>query len=222
MADIASTTELIAEETQAYRRKADDAAKMREYRKKWIALNPEKHAAAVEKHRRENKERILKRSAEWKRNNREKIRAYERERYARDPEKRAEKRRLQRRKDPEKDREIRLRSQRKRCQRPQVRLENSVRAGVVASLVKGAKAGRKTFDLLGYTLEQLMAHLEAQFRDGMNWSNYGEWHIDHVRPLCRFEYQSPDDEQFRAAWCLENLQPLWARDNLRKGGRFRD
>src|SRR3546814_16139410 len=51
------------------------------------------------------------------------------------------------------------------------------------------------------------------------WDNRGEWHIDHIRPLCSFEFKSPDDPQFREAWALTNLRPLWARDNPRKGGR---
>src|SRR3546814_9626669 len=62
--------------------------------------------------------------------------------------------------------------------------------------------------------------LERQFLPGMSWDNRGEWHIDHIRPLCAFEFTSPDDPQFREAWALTNLRPLWARDNLRKGGRL--
>lgn len=65
-----------------------------------------------------------------------------------------------------------------------------------------------------------MAHLERQFLPGMTWENRGEWHIDHIRPLCSFQFQTPDCPQFREAWALTNLQPLWAQDNLKKGGRW--
>src|SRR3546814_5744253 len=82
------------------------------------------------------------------------------------------------------------------------------------------KNGRSWETLGGYTVADLMAHLERQFLPGMSWDNRGQLHIDHIRPLCSFEFTSPDDPQFREAWALTNLRPLWARDNLRKGGRL--
>lgn len=54
----------------------------------------------------------------------------------------------------------------------------------------------------------------------MSWENYGEWHIDHVTPLSWFQYKSVTDEGFSAAWALNNLQPLWAEDNLSKNNRY--
>lgn len=92
-------------------------------------------------------------------------------------------------------------------------------AGIKNSLASG-KQGRSWEALVGFTVADLMAHLEAQFVRGMGWHNRGEWHIDHIRPLCSFEFQTPDCPQFREAWTLSNLRPLWARDNLRKGGRL--
>lgn len=82
------------------------------------------------------------------------------------------------------------------------------------------KAGRSWRTFVPYTLEELMAHLEAQFLPGMTWDNRGEWHIDHRRPLCSFNFTTPECLEFREAWALSNLQPLWAEDNLRKGGRM--
>lgn len=73
-----------------------------------------------------------------------------------------------------------------------------------------------TFDLLGYSISDLMAHLEKQFSDGMSWANYGAWHIDHIKPICSFEFDSKDDNQFIKCWSLDNLRPLWAKDNLVK------
>jgi 5-methylcytosine-specific restriction endonuclease McrA len=51
----------------------------------------------------------------------------------------------------------------------------------------------------------------------MTWENFGDWHVDHRVPLASFNYASADDPEFRAAWALTNLQPLWKRENLRKG-----
>lgn len=82
------------------------------------------------------------------------------------------------------------------------------------------KCGRKTFDLLGYTPEELMASLEAKFKPGMSWENHGAWHVDHKRPIASYNFSSVDDHEFKECWSLENLQPLWAKENLSKGARY--
>lgn len=99
------------------------------------------------------------------------------------------------------------------------RLNHRMSRGVWESLKHG-KTGRSWRELVGYDVEELRAHLEARFLPGMTWENMGEWHIDHVRPLASFSFSGPADDDFRAAWALTNLQPLWAIDNLRKGARY--
>lgn len=76
------------------------------------------------------------------------------------------------------------------------------------------------FDVLGYTPEQLIEHLERQFNNGMTWENYGEWHIDHIKPISSFIFESSDDGEFRKCWSLENLQPMWGIENIKKGNKF--
>lgn len=100
------------------------------------------------------------------------------------------------------------------------KIESAIRCRIWSGIKRGSKFGRRTFDLLGYTVEELRAHLERKFQPGMSWENYGDWHIDHIRPLSSFSYETPNGEDFRAAWSLSNLQPLWARDNLIKGARW--
>ena len=34
---------------------------------------------------------------------------------------------------------------------------------------------------------ELRDHLESQFAHGMNWDNYGQWHVDHIRPDLIFQ-----------------------------------
>lgn len=79
---------------------------------------------------------------------------------------------------------------------------------------------KTTEELLGYSSKELMDHLEAQFLPGMNWSNYGKWHVDHIRPLSSFKIESVDDPQIRIVWGLANLRPLWAKDNFRKNAKM--
>lgn len=85
-----------------------------------------------------------------------------------------------------------------------------------------SKEYKHTFDVLGYTLDQLISHLESQFQPGMTWDNYGRdgWHIDHIKPDSWFNYSSLNDEEFKSSWSLNNLKPMWAEDNLKKGARY--
>lgn len=85
--------------------------------------------------------------------------------------------------------------------------------------LKGRKAGRSWEGLVGYSADDLHSHLERQFLPGMTWDNMGSWHIDHIVPQASFRFDDPLDSEFRAAWALTNLRPLWARDNLSKGAR---
>lgn len=76
---------------------------------------------------------------------------------------------------------------------------------------------KATFDIVPYTLEELMDHLQSKFLPGMSWDNYGKWHIDHIIPDANFNYTSVDDPEFQKCWALDNLQPLWGPANLSKG-----
>ena len=72
--------------------------------------------------------------------------------------------------------------------------------------------------LLGCTVEQLMNHIEIQFKPGMTWDNRGSvWHVDHVMPLSSFDLT--DVAQVAKACHFTNLQPLYASENLRKGAK---
>lgn len=84
-----------------------------------------------------------------------------------------------------------------------------------------SKNRRKWEKLLGYSVDELIAHLEKQFKPEMNWDNYGiYWHIDHVVPKSWFTFNDTEEEAFKKCWGLENLQPLEATLNLKKGNRF--
>ena len=88
-------------------------------------------------------------------------------------------------------------------------------SGQIRRALDGQRRAKPTFDLLGYTPEQLRHHLERQFQAGMGWHNSAQWHIDHIVPLKAFKLDTPED--IRAAWALTNLRPIWATDNVRKG-----
>jgi Iap family predicted aminopeptidase len=70
--------------------------------------------------------------------------------------------------------------------------------------------------LLGTKFEKVKSHLEKLFTEGMSWDNYGKWHVDHIMPLV----SAKNKEELYKLFHYKNLQPLWAIDNLRKGGKF--
>jgi|TARA_B110000263_G_C15275430_1_gene495625 hypothetical protein len=75
-------------------------------------------------------------------------------------------------------------------------------------------------NLLGCNVDELMEHLKSKFTEGMSFDNYGEWHMDHVIPCCAFDLTKPE-EQYKC-FHYTNIQPLWAKDNEKKGGKLPD
>lgn len=92
-------------------------------------------------------------------------------------------------------------------------------ARVLRKDLKGNK-NNKTFTILGYTVGELKKHLEEQFKEGMSWDNYGDWHIDHIIPRDALPYKTIQEENFKRCWSLINLQPLWKIDNLKKSNKY--
>jgi hypothetical protein len=41
-------------------------------------------------------------------------------------------------------------------------------------------------ELLGCDILFFRKYLEKLFQEGMNWENYGEWHVDHIIPIDYF------------------------------------
>ena len=54
----------------------------------------------------------------------------------------------------------------------------------------------------------------------MSWDNYGEWHVDHIKPISSFNIQEIGDNEFIECWSLNNLQPLWGDENIRKSNKL--
>jgi hypothetical protein len=76
------------------------------------------------------------------------------------------------------------------------------------------------FEILKYSPDELITHLEEKFTGEMSWDNYGIWHVDHIRPISSFNIQEIGDELFMECWSLKNLQPLWGDENIRKSNKI--
>ena len=81
---------------------------------------------------------------------------------------------------------------------------------------KGYSKNTKTQEMLGVDWEVAKQHIERQFTKGMNWDNYGEWHIDHIIPLA----SAKTSERLKQLCHYTNLQPLWAKENLSKSDKI--
>jgi hypothetical protein len=87
------------------------------------------------------------------------------------------------------------------------------------AIKNGYKAGSTIKDL-GCSIPELKLYLESIFQRGMSWDNYGVygWHIDHIIPLKFFNLSNR--EEFLKACHYTNLQPLWSKENIRKGDKY--
>ena len=103
---------------------------------------------------------------------------------------------------------------------PKFRLRRNMTAAIQHCLIN-KKHKKNWLDSVGYTFNELVKHLESKFDDKMNWENYGSyWWVDHIKPKCLFIYKSPEDEEFKKCWALNNLQPLERMENLHKAFKF--
>lgn len=98
----------------------------------------------------------------------------------------------------------------------QTLLRHNLRTRLRMAVANNAKCGSAVRDL-GCSIAELKVWLESQFHPGMTWENYGEWHIDHRLPLASFDLTRREEVLIACNW--QNLQPLWALDNLSKGAR---
>jgi hypothetical protein len=82
------------------------------------------------------------------------------------------------------------------------------------STLVGQFKSSSALNLLGCTLDELKIYLESKFQEGMNWNNYGKWHIDHIKPCYSFDLTNQKEQ--KKCFHFLNLQPLWATQNLKK------
>ena len=97
------------------------------------------------------------------------------------------------------------------------RLAKNLRCRIWHAISRKWVKSERTSELVGCSLLELRAHLEKQFQCGMSWDNYGKWHIDHIKPYIKFDLTKLAERQ--QCFHYSNLQPLWAAENLAKGGR---
>lgn len=97
------------------------------------------------------------------------------------------------------------------------RIKENLR-GRMYKAFKGLTKCKSSKKLLGCTIEELKTYLSNLFIDDMSFNNYGEWHIDHIKPCSLFDLSKPEEQE--KCFHYTNLQPLWAKDNLIKSAKY--
>lgn len=80
----------------------------------------------------------------------------------------------------------------------------------------GTNRSKRSKEIIGLSWDEFKNYLESKFQPGMNWNNYGAWHIDHIIPLC----SASNEIELEKLFYYTNCRPLWAKENIQKGGKI--
>ena len=172
----------------------------------WNRLHPENKKEAYRKWRDTHKEHVKQSHRQWDVAN---------------AEKKKEGHRRWRAENPEKNLASINRAAAVRLSTLKGRLNLRIASAMRSSLKPGTKANRHWEFLVDFTIDQLKQHLEKLFTPEMTWENYGTyWSIDHKIPVAVFNFERPEDIDFRLCWSIKNLQPMEKIANIRKGAKI--
>lgn len=182
--------------------RAKNPEKVRLRLRKWCAVNGEKRREYSKQWYAANKEKAKERVRQWRDANKERIRETKKQWKVKNIEK------------------CRQYNQKRRSTL-QGKLNHRMEVAIRQSL-NGNKNNRGWESLVGYTVDALKKHIEKQFTEGMTLEKFlsGEIHLDHIIPKSAFNYETPEDIDFKRCWALKNLQPLWAAENLKKHNKL--
>jgi hypothetical protein len=220
-----NNTDKVKERSKKYYKNNID--KVKEIHKKYKENNYNEILVKQRKFREKNRKEINEKLKLWKSNNRERVLAQNKKYREKNKEKVKEYRSKYRIENIVKINDNRKKTQplinlylkNKRDNDPVYRLIINMRSRLKSYLkIKNINKKNRTFDLVGCAPEFLKEHLERQFKDNMNWDNYGlyGWHIDHIIPLS----SAKTEEEIYKLCHYTNLQPLWAEENIKKSNKL--
>lgn len=193
-----------------------DSLCMKCYNKEYYKKNKQKFLDAASKKYKENKKECLAGMKLYAEKNKEKLSNYQKEYYQKNYNKVREGQKNNYQKNSKKYNKAQyLKKKEKMKTDTYLKLCENLRSriGMAIKNYKGTKH-TPSLELLGAPINVVREHIENQFQDGMNWENHGVWHIDHIVPCAFFDLTKLSHQKF--CFHYENLQPLWALDNIRK------
>lgn len=78
------------------------------------------------------------------------------------------------------------------------------------------KKGLKTESVLGCSIDFFIEYISDKFKKGMTLQNHGKWHLDHIIPVS----SAINEDELIKLNHYTNFQPLWSKDNLKKGSKI--
>jgi hypothetical protein len=154
------------------------------YRKEWMNKNLDKYKQSCKSWRANNQDKMYIKQKIWREKNREYFRKNQRE----------------------------YKSNRRKID-DNFRITTNLRNRIRKAL-KGINKSKKTQELLGCDIIEFKKYIEAKFKNGMTWKNYGEWEIDHIKPCCSFDLLKESEQ--KKCFHYSNMQPLWKKDHRAK------
>lgn len=200
------------------RNNPDKVLQTKEYLKNYYQNNIEIIKKKNKQYQELHTEKCKKCRSEYYKNNKQEILNRQKEYYLNNKEIRIQKTTEWRKNNKEKYIATRRKRNKERYDNdPVYKLNRNIRSRINLVL-KGKNKGGSTESLVGCSTEYLKSYLESKFVEGMGWENRSKWHIDHIRPCSSFDLSDP--EQQKLCFHYTNLQPLWAKDNLKKSNKL--
>ena len=225
--------EELKEKSRKYREKHPEKA--REATERWAKENPQRVSESGKKSRDKRKKQTHEYNILYRQKNRDLLIERSRQNYIADPEKyrkrsgkwiknnreKANKMRATYMSNPDnRERVQKITAKQSKIRResdPTYKLITTIRSTINRAIMRNSKGGR-AIELLGCSIDELKKYLETQFKPGMSWDNWSQdgWHIDHITPISFFDLAG--SMQQKRCFNFINLQPMWAKENLSKGG----
>lgn len=183
----------------------------KEYMEVYREENKDRIKEVIKDYKEKNKDVLKEKAKVYQKENKDKLYKYQKEYREKNRERLNEQNKKYRNETSESRREYKRNWQRNnRKKKPWYYAHRDILTRTIKNLLMEKKGN--TEEELGYSCLELKEHIESLFIEGMSWDNYGEWHIDHIKPLSKFN----NNDDIKVINGLENLQPLWAKDNLSK------
>jgi len=99
------------------------------------------------------------------------------------------------------------------------RLSKNISVSIRQSL-KGKKNNHHWEDLVGYTINELIEHLENISDFTIQDYLEKDLHLDHIIPQSLYNFNSFEDEEFKKCWNKKNLRIIEAEENLLKHNKL--
>lgn len=181
---------------------------------KWIVSDKEALKIRRQKHYLSNRERLLNYAKEYRESHRLLINSKRREKYNQNPdrEKTIYKKSYEKNKKKWLPKKVEYISKKRKTDKIYYLKDRIRKKLYLAFKLYSDKGKLSNSDEYGIDYNAIIEHLKP-FPN-----NIEDYHIDHIRPLCTFDFN--DLEQIKQAFAPENHQWLLAKENLSKGGKW--